>query len=57
MSKEQELGQSFDDAVQHIDPSVQYADALMAGERQVTVTTLSGQRITYQIGKEFNYGQ
>ena len=57
MSIDQELGQCFDNAVQHADPSVQYEEALMAGEEQVTVTTLSGQRITYQIGQELNYGQ
>ena len=28
MSIDLELGQSFDDAVQHADPSVQYAEAL-----------------------------
>ena len=57
MSNEQQLGQSFGDATKPVDPSIQYADALMAGEEQVTLTTLSGQRITYQIGQEFNYGE
>ena len=57
MSIDLELGQSFDNAVQHADPSVQYAEAFMDGEKQVTVTTLSGQRITYKIGQELNYGQ
>jgi hypothetical protein len=57
MSIDKELGQSFDDAVQHADPSVQYAEAFMDGEKQVTVTTRNGQKITYQIGQEFNYGQ
>jgi|GEM_PF-5214392 len=37
-----------------VDPSVQYADALMNGDEVVTVKTLSGQNITYRIGYEHN---
>lgn len=40
-----------------VDPSVQYAEALMNGDDAVTVTMPDGQKITYQIGREYNCGQ
>jgi hypothetical protein len=39
-----------------VDPSVVYANAVLDGEKEVTVTTLGGQKATYRIGQEYNYG-
>ncbi|HNQ92180.1 MAG TPA: hypothetical protein PKI93_04540 [Alphaproteobacteria bacterium] len=36
-----------------VDPSVQYAEAVMNGEQVVTVTAHNGQQTTYKIGQEY----
>lgn len=38
-----------------VDPSVAYAEAVLNGEKKVTVVRPDGQALTYQIGKEYNY--
>lgn len=50
--EQQHLHQNFTAAV---DPSVVYAEAVMNGERVVTVTAWSGENITYPIGQEHDY--
>lgn len=39
----------------YVDPSIAYAEAVMNGDRDVTVQGRDGQSITYQIGREYNY--
>ncbi len=36
----------------YVDPSIQYAEALLNGKKDIVVTTRDGQHITYVFGRE-----